>query len=82
MSLRDHSLESDIRDLILRLLQLYETPPSTLTRFDVPAWDSLKHMEIIFALEDRYRVQFDESEFASLDTPARIAAALEKRLAT
>jgi acyl carrier protein len=82
MSLRDHSLESDVRDLILRLLQLHDTPPSTLARVDVPAWDSLKHMEIIFALEDRYRVQFDESEFASLDTPAGIAAALEKRLAT
>jgi hypothetical protein len=28
----------------------------------------------VFALEDRYAVQFDESEFARLDSPASIAA--------
>jgi len=75
-------LETEIRGLILRLLRLHDMPPSALARGHVPQWDSLKHMEIVFALEDRYRVQFDESEFARLDTPARIAAAVEKHLAT
>ena len=78
----DTLLETEIRDLILRLLRLDDTPPSALARGHVPQWDSLKHMEIIFALEDRYRVQFDEAEFAHLDTPARIAAAVKKQLAT
>ena len=74
-------LEGAIRDLLLRFLRLPEPPAFELTRGSAPQWDSLKHMEIVFALEDRYEVQFDEAEFAALDSPAAIAAALRKHFA-
>jgi acyl carrier protein len=77
--LRDR--EDDIRNLILRLLKLPVPHTSALVRVHVPEWDSLKHMEIVFALEDRYGVQFDESEFPLLDSPASIAVAVRKHLA-
>lgn len=74
--------EADIRDLVLRVLRMRERPPSDeLLRSAVPAWDSLKHMEIVFALEDRYGVEFAESEFAQLASPAAIAQALRRHLA-
>lgn len=73
--------EADIRDLVLRVLRMRERPPSELLRSAVPAWDSLKHMEIVFALEDRYGVEFAESEFAQLASPAAIAQALRRHLA-
>ena len=73
--------EGDIRDLVLRFLRLPQSTAFELSRGTVPQWDSLKHMEIVFALEDRYGVQFDESEFAALDSPAAIGAALRKHLA-
>ena len=75
-------IETQVQELLLRILNV--TPCSaggTLVRVDVPEWDSLKHMEIVFALEDRYGVQFDESEFQMLDRPAAIAAALRRHLA-
>jgi acyl carrier protein len=74
--------ESDVRDLVLRILGLHDRPPSELRRSDIPEWDSLKHMEIVFTLEDRYRVRFDESEFAVLTTTKAIIAALSRHLAT
>ena len=74
-------LESDVRDLLLRILKLADAPVAGLVRAEVVGWDSLKHMEIVFALEDRYGVQFDESEFAALDSPAAIAATLQRHLA-
>ena len=74
-------LESDVRDLLLRILKLADAPVAGLVRAEVGGWDSLKHMEIVFALEDRYGVQFDESEFAALDSPAAIAATLQRHLA-
>jgi len=74
-------LESEVGRLVLRLLNLPQVPDMGLVRADVPEWDSLKHMEIVFALEDRYNVRFDESEFAALTTPATIAASLRKHLA-
>ena len=73
--------EAEVRDLLRRLLKMPEPYPSELVRKNVPQWDSLKHMEIVFALEDRYHVQFDEAEFSALDSPTTIAAALRRHLA-
>jgi acyl carrier protein len=77
----DDEFESDVRDLVLRLLKLSEPLTSELARGSVPQWDSLKHMEIVFALEDRYAIQFDESEFDALDSPPAIARVLRMHLA-
>jgi acyl carrier protein len=65
--------EHEIGELVSRILGV-PLPSADARRRDVPAWDSLKHMELVFALEDRYAVQFDESEFARLDSAATIAA--------
>jgi len=73
--------EVEIRDLLGKILKISEPYPSQFDQSSLPLWDSLKHMEIVFALEDRYGVQFDESEFPLLDSPASIAAAVRKHLA-
>ena len=75
-------MEAQVQELLLRILNLpAPSAGGALVRADVPQWDSLKHMEVVFALEDRYGVQFDESEFQRLDTPAAIAAAVRGHLA-
>lgn len=74
-------IESEVRELVLRMLKLADDPRREVARASVDQWDSLKHMEIVFALEDRYGVRFDESEFAELDSPAAIARALRRHLA-
>jgi acyl carrier protein len=79
----DHSeMEAQVQALLLQILNVpAPSAGGALVRADVPEWDSLKHMEIVFAFEDRYGVQFDESEFQRLDTPVAIAAALRRHLA-
>lgn len=42
------------------------------SRQNMPQWDSLKHIEIIFELEDVFGVQFSEDEMANLDSVDRI----------
>jgi acyl carrier protein len=44
------------------------------------AWDSLKHMEVIFALEDRFHVRFSEAEMPQLDSVGRITQRLSELL--
>jgi acyl carrier protein len=73
--------EAEVRWLLRTVLQLASRDDSELRRDNLDAWDSLKHMEIVFALEDRYGVRFDESEFSALDTSAAITAALHRHLA-
>jgi acyl carrier protein len=49
-------------------------------RDGVAAWDSLKHVELIFAVEDAFDVSFDESEMESLDSEDAIVAAVRAKL--
>ena len=75
------TLEAEVHALIARMLRVDPIAAGELRRADTERWDSLKHVEIVFALEDAYGVRFEESEFASLDSPSSIAAALRRRLA-
>lgn len=54
---------------ILALALKVEVPPATpFSREEQPVWDSLKHVEIIFMLEDEFGVQFSEEDFAALNS--------------
>jgi acyl carrier protein len=39
---------------------------SETTARDIPEWDSLGHINLMFALEDRFRVRFGSNELAEL----------------
>ncbi|MDS1141166.1 acyl carrier protein [Pusillimonas sp. SM2304] len=38
------------------------------SRADLAAWDSLKHVEIMFALEDEFGIVFSEEELSGLNS--------------
>lgn len=48
---------------------------SIATREALAQWDSLKHIEIVFAIEDELGIQFSEAELAELDSVASIVDA-------
>jgi acyl carrier protein len=48
---------------------------------NTPQWDSLRHIEVIFAVEDATGVQFDEAELSELNSVARLVAAIEAKRA-
>lgn len=75
-------LEAEINELIRQVLKLPSTDRGALLRSKLPQWDSLKHMELVFALEDRYGVQFDEAEFPTLVSTDAIAGALRRHRAS
>jgi acyl carrier protein len=43
------------------------------------AWDSLKHVEIMFAVEDQFSVKFSEEQLASLASVDEIVSAVERQ---
>ena len=43
-----------------------------------PRWDSLKHLELVFALEDLFEIRLDPAEMAGLDSLEHIVAAVER----
>lgn len=47
----------------------------------VAAWDSLKHISIIFSLEDAFGVEFSEEEFAEIQGVSDIIERVVKKCA-
>lgn len=80
MSDCDDTLQTGVRRLLARVLKIAEMPAGELRRPDVPSWDSLRHIELVFALEDEYGVQFEPSEFARLGSASDIVTLLRARL--
>jgi acyl carrier protein len=52
-------------------------PGAPLSRASVERWDSLKHIEVIFALEDEFEVTIPEDRFESLDSLDAICGYLD-----
>lgn len=48
-----------------------------LARKDLPVWDSVKHVEVVFALEDAFEVQIPEDVMGRLDSTDAIVSTLE-----
>lgn len=46
---------------------------------DSSLWDSLKKVEIVFALEDEFGIMFEQEEIAEMKTPESIVECVEKK---
>ncbi|MGY1805635.1 acyl carrier protein [Blastococcus sp. SYSU D00922] len=74
-------VETRVHDVLALVLKLPAPSREPLNRADVPEWDSLSHVEIIYAVEEDTGVMFAEHELASLDSSTAIVAAVERHLA-
>jgi acyl carrier protein len=50
-----------------------------MTRQNTLTWNSLKHLEIMFALEEELGVEFSEDQLAELDSASKIVTAAMAR---
>jgi acyl carrier protein len=50
---------------------------TAVSRQGTAGWDSLKHIEIMFALEEEFGIEFSEGELARLDSVERIVEAVQ-----
>lgn len=75
----------DVRDRVHEVLglvlKLPAVPEAPLRRADVPEWDSLSHIEIIYAVEETFDVAFTPEEMTALDGSAAIVEAVERHRA-
>jgi acyl carrier protein len=53
--------------------------PST-TAHDVPAWDSLGHINFMYTVEQEFEVKFTDDEFASFADVGALETILERKL--
>lgn len=70
----------EVRRLVGLILKRPIEDAEDVRREQEPSWDSLKHVEIMFAIEDRFSIKFTGEEFAALASVDEIAAAVEARV--
>jgi acyl carrier protein len=52
-----------------------------LTAADVPDWDSFNHINLIVAIETRFKIKFHTAELEQLHSVGHLAALIQAKLA-
>ena len=72
MQMKDlNCLELEIAQMVSEITG--ETVGVEATRESVPSWDSLRHVEVIFAFEEAYGITLEEAEMTDLKTVKSLA---------
>ena len=53
-----------------------------LTAADVPEWDSFNHINLVVAIEARFKIKFQTAELEAMQTVGHLADLIQKKLAT
>ena len=78
----DEGIDRRVRATLALALGIEVPKEVPFNRADTPAWDSFKHVQVIFMLEDEFGVQFSENEFHLLTSTDGITKLLVARLAS
>lgn len=70
------SLHDQISAAIARILEIAPRP-GPIVRAETAEWDSLKHVDLIFAIEDEFAVQLSEEEMINASSSTAIASIIE-----
>lgn len=52
-----------------------------LTASDVPEWDSFNHINLIVAVESKFKIKFLTAELESMQTVGQLAEIIQRKLA-
>jgi acyl carrier protein len=67
------------------MAQIFEVPVSAISDDASPEtieqWDSLRHMNLILALEGEFKIEFTDQQIPEILSLSSIAKAVEQRLA-
>jgi acyl carrier protein len=73
-------VESAIRQVLETVLRRTIAPGEDVQRQKESTWDSLKHVELIFSVEEALDIQFDAEELDRLDSYRKLVDAAAVRL--
>jgi acyl carrier protein len=77
-------MNRDVRQLVRETMQAVLerdiAPYEDLVRQDIAAWDSLAHVNLVFAIESELQIQFGADELGELDSLSKLVTAAEAHL--
>jgi len=72
-----NEIERIVLDVLSTVLRRPFPLGTDVVRESTDGWDSLKHVEIVFAIEEEAGVEFPESMLAELDRVSSFVSAIE-----
>ena len=69
--------EERARQVVLATLGIEGPATGDFSRETLSGWDSLKHVAVIFAIEDEFEIRFSEEQMASLASLSAIVEAID-----
>ena len=67
------------------LARALKVAPETITdnasQEDLSAWDSVRHMNVVLALENDFDIEFDDEELPKMTSLNALVAAIERHVA-
>ncbi len=73
-------VDRTVREVLQAVLGREVGAGEDVRRSDEPAWDSLAHVNVVFAIEGELGIQFLAEELGELDTVEKLVAAAEAHL--
>jgi acyl carrier protein len=71
-------MREDLREVLLNVLEVDSISEADSAE-TIANWDSVRHLSLVMALEERFGVTFDANEIPDLVSVARIQAALSPK---
>ena len=66
-------MEDKIKEILATILEIDQSDVNNDTNPDtVSSWDSLRHMKLVFSIEDEYDVQFSDDQIIQLTDVGKI----------
>ena len=66
-------MEDKIKEILATILEIDQLDVNNDTNPDtVSSWDSLRHMKLVFSIEDEYDVQFSDDQIIQLTDVVKI----------
>ena len=72
-------MEDKIKEILATVLEIDQSDVNNDTSPDtVSSWDSLRHMKLVFAIEDEFDVQFSDDQIIQLTDVGKIINCLKE----
>jgi acyl carrier protein len=73
-------VDREVREVFATVLDRRIEPGTDVVRSEEPEWDSLKHVDLMFSVEERFDLQFPEEDLAKMSRLSQVVDEVMKSL--
>lgn len=72
-------MKNRVREIMVSVLGIQATLLKDIVREERMEWDSLNHMQLIFMIEDEYKIRFTNEEITKIQTEEQLVLLVSEK---